>query len=185
MSRIGKKSIKIPEGVQVEIKGNIVKTKGPKGELVQEIPDGILVEEKGKELTVKIKNENKSKKSSAFWGLTKVLLENNILGVSKGFEKRLEIQGVGFKVSIEGDKLKLELGFSHQPEIEIPESLAVKVEKNIIIVSGPSKEKVGQFSANIRKLKPPEPYKGKGIRYLGENVRRKEGKKAGATTAAA
>ena len=185
MSRIGKKSIEIPEGVQLEIKGNIVKMKGPKGELIREIPDGILVEEKGKELTVKIKNENKTKKSSAFWGLFKVLSENDILGVSRGFEKQLEIQGVGFKASIEGDKLKLELGFSHCLELEIPKDLAVKVEKNIIIVSGPSKEKVGQFGANIRKLKPPEPYKGKGIRYLGENVRRKEGKKAGATTAAA
>ncbi len=181
MSRIGKKPIEIPDGVEVEIKANVVRVKGPKGELVQEIPGEISVEKKDNKIFLKVKKETKN--SSALWGLFRALLKNDAIGVKQGFQKQMEIQGVGYRASVSGNNLKLELGFSHPIELKIPEGLEVKVEKNIIAVSGASKQKVGQFSANIRKNKPPEPYKGKGIRYVGEKVRRKEGKKAGSVTA--
>jgi large subunit ribosomal protein L6 len=181
MSRIGKKPILIPQGVEIEIKDSVVTIKGPKGEISQEIPPEILIEKKEDKIIVSPKR--KTKRTSALWGLTRALLQNHVKGVTEGFEKQLEIRGIGYKASLEGAKtLKLEVGFSHPVKLEIPEDLKVSVEKNIIKVSGIDKQKVGEFAAKIRRVRPPEPYKGKGIRYVGEKVRKKEGKKAAATT---
>ncbi|MCX6790843.1 MAG: 50S ribosomal protein L6 [Candidatus Gribaldobacteria bacterium] len=178
MSRIGKKPIIIPQQVIVEIKGTEVKVKGPKGELTQVIPEDILIEQKDNQLTATCKRTIKS--TPALWGLSRALLQNCVDGVSKGFERKLEIIGIGYKAFKESEnKLKLEVGFSHSVFLDIPEGLTLSVEKNIIVLTGIDKQKIGQFAANIRKAKPPEPYKGKGIRYFGEKVRRKEGKKAG------
>jgi len=177
MSRIGRQPIIIPEGVEVEIKEREVKVKGPKGELSQEIPEEISVtKEDGK---IFVSPTRKTKRSAAFWGLIRALLQNCVKGVSEGFEKKLELRGIGYKASLEGEKtLKLEVGFSHPVRVEVPPHLNVTVEKNIITVSGIDKQQVGEFSAKVRKIRPPEPYKGKGIRYFGEKVRMKEGKKA-------
>ena len=181
MSRIGKKPVEIPQGVEVSIKDSIVKVKGSKGEIEHTIPEGVLVEVKDKQVIVSIKVENK--KTSALWGLIRALLQNAVMGVSQGFEKQLEIIGVGYKAKMEGDKLlDLAMGFSHPVKMPVPEGLQIKVEKNIITISGINKEKVGQFAAEIRAVRKPEPYKGKGIRYVGEKVRRKEGKKAATAT---
>jgi len=181
MSRIGKKPILIPQNVEVEIEGQKVTIKGAKGEISQEIPSEIQVAKEQRNLLVSPKK--RTKQSASLWGVTRALLQNHIEGVQKGFEKKLEIQGIGYKASIEDAKtLKLEVGFSHPVKLEIPEDLDVSVEKNLIKISGIDKQKVGQFAAKIRKVRPPEPYKGKGIRYLGEKVRKKEGKKAAATT---
>lgn len=176
MSRIGKKPIEIPEGVEVKIEKKEITIKGPKGELKREIRPEVNVELKEKELILSIKNE--TKKAKAFWGLTRTLLANMIEGVTKGHEKKLEIQGVGYKANLEGENLVLIVGYSHPVNIKKPEDIDFKVEKNIIIVSGQDKELVGQIAAKIRKVRKPEPYKGKGIRYVGEYVRRKVGKKA-------
>ncbi len=179
MSRIGKKPITIPEGIEVGIKDNKITVKGPKGSLDLVFDPKILVEKKKEEILVSIlKPDQKQKKPRALWGLTRSLINNNVIGVSKGFKKELEIQGVGYRASIQDQKLILELGFSHSIEYEIPEGIKVKIEKNIISVSGIDKQKVGQVAAEIRSFRKPEPYKGKGIRYLGEQVRRKVGKKA-------
>ncbi len=178
MSRIGKKQIEIPQGVTVELTKESVSFKGPKGEIKQEIPVGIAVEEQGNVLIVK--PEREGKEISALWGLTTALLLNHVHGVSVGFEKKLELRGVGYKAAMEGDsKIKLDLGFSHSIFMDIPKGLDVKVEKQIIIISGFDKQQIGQFAAKIRSLRKPEPYKGKGVRYFGEVVRKKEGKKAG------
>lgn len=180
MSRIGKKPIKMPEGVEVRIEGNKVTVKGPKGELTREVPEEILVELKEKEIVVSPKI--KLKDTSALWGLHRALLWNSIQGVTSGFEKKLEIIGVGYKASIEKDNiLRVEVGYCHPIDMKVPEGISVSVEKNIITISGTEKQKVGEFAAKIRAIKKPEPYKGKGIRYLGEKVRRKEGKKAKGT----
>ncbi len=181
MSRVGKKAISIPTGVEVKIENNQVKVKGPKGELEQVIPSEILVSQKDNEITIEVKEE--TKQSKAFWGLTRALVQNMITGVSEGFVKQLEIVGVGYKAKTEGDKvLDLAMGYSHPVKLDIPEGLTIAIEKNIITVSGISKEQVGQFAAKIRDVRKPEPYKGKGIRYVGEEVRRKEGKKAATAT---
>jgi large subunit ribosomal protein L6 len=175
MSRIGKKPIKIPEGVEVKIEESKVTIKGPKGELSQKIRPEVKVEFKNGQILVEPKVD--SKRTKAFWGLTRALLNNMVNGVQQGYEKKLEIQGIGYKANLEGDNLVLMVGFSHPVKMEIPEEVKVAVEKNIITVSGIDKELVGLVAAKIRKVKPPEPYKGKGIRYLGEQVRRKAGKK--------
>jgi len=178
MSRIGKKQIIIPQGVQVSLGETEVSFKGPKGEISQIIPNGILVERNGEALNVKPTKEGKE--TVALWGLTTALLLNHAHGVSEGFEKKLEIRGVGYKAAMEGESsIRLDLGFSHPVFLDVPNGLAVKVEKQIIIISGFNKQQVGQFAAKIRELRKPEPYKGKGVRYLGEVVRKKEGKKAG------
>ena len=182
MSRIGKKPILIPEGVEVKIEGQKVTIKGPKGEISQEVPSEILVEKKQDRIQVSLKK--KTKRSWALWGLWRALLENDVRGVTSGFEKKLEIRGVGYRASLEADRMvKLEVGFSHPVKLKIPQGIDVSVEKNIVTVSGINRQGVGEFAARIRRVKPPEPYKGKGIRYLGEKVRKKEGKKAAVTTA--
>lgn len=176
MSRVGKKPIEIPENVEVKIEGQKVIIKGLKGELSREIRPEIKVEVKGNQIFVLPKEE--TKKTKAFWGLTRTLLANMIKGVTEGYEKKLEIEGLGFKALVEGEDLKLLVGFTHPVEIKAPQDIKFLVEKNVITVSGIDKEKVGLVAAMIRKVKPPEPYKGKGIRYQGEIVRRKVGKKA-------
>ena len=182
MSRIGKKTIIIPEGVEVKIDDQEITVKGPKGELFLKILDGFLIEQKENTLSV-VPIKGRGKINSAIWGLTRALLQNNVEGVTQGFEKKLEIRGVGYRATLEGEKkLKLELGFSHLVELDVPDNLKVAVEKNIIIISGIDKQKVGEFAAKIRAFRKPEPYKGKGVRYLGEKVRRKEGKKAATAT---
>lgn len=188
MSRIGKQPIELPEGVEVKIEGRHAIIKGPKGELTREIPEEISVACENSKLVVSPKRKSfgsaqgRLKNTSAMWGLTRALLANCVRGVTEGFEKKLELVGVGYKASIEKDKtLKIEVGYSHPVNIDIPEGISVLVEKNIITISGIDKQKVGEFAAKIRANRPPEPYKGKGIRYEGEKIRRKEGKKATST----
>lgn len=185
MSRIGKKPIEIPQGVKTEITDKEIKVSGPKGELVQAIHPEIKVELKGPEghpqILVSPKSEL-SKKGRGLWGLYRALISNMVEGVSKGFEKKLEIEGVGFKANVEGDNLVLNLGFTNPVKIAKIPGVNFLVEKNVIIVSGPNKERVGHIAALIRKQKKAEPYKGKGIKYQGEIIRRKEGKKVVATS---
>jgi len=176
MSRIGKKPILIPENVEVKIDDDIVTVKGPKGELLQEIRPEIKVEIK--EGKIFIHPQKETKKTGAFWGLTRTLIFNLIKGVTEGYEKKLEIEGLGYRVSLEGADLILQVGFTHPVKIKAPPEIKFSVEKNIITVSGINKELVGQIAAKIRKVRPPEPYKGKGIRYFGEVIRRKAGKRA-------
>lgn len=180
MSRIGKKLILIPANVEIKIEGKTVSVKGPKGEVCFKVNPEIDVEKKEDKVIVSINAETKLAQS--LWGLSRVMIANMIKGVTEGFEKRLEIQGIGFKAALEGENLGLSVGFSHPVKVKIPQNIKVLVEKNIIIISGIDKELVGQFTANIRRIKPPEPYKGKGIRYVGEAVRRKVGKKVAAST---
>jgi large subunit ribosomal protein L6 len=179
MSRIGKKTIRIPDGVDVKVNNNLITIKGPKGELSKELISEISAEVKDNNLLIGLK-ENK-KGDSALWGTNQALINNMILGVSKGFNKKLTFEGVGYKAAVNGNKLVLNLGFSHPIEIDAPEGIEFKVEKNAITVSGINKHLVGQLAANIRLKRKVEPYKGKGIRYEKEIVRRKAGKKATAS----
>ena len=178
MSKIGRKPIAIPEGVTATLEGALLKMKGPKGELnltihkdaKVTIQEGEIVVEKAKDVPGAV----------AVWGLTRSLINNLVIGVKDGYEKKLELQGVGYRMSVQGKKLVLALGFSHPVEVEIPDNLNVKTEEqNTLSISGIDKQAVGQFAANVRALKEVEPYKGKGFRYVGEKVRRKAGKKAG------
>jgi large subunit ribosomal protein L6 len=181
MSRIGKLPIQIPSGVRVEIHGNIIDVTGPKGVLKRMLHDEIHAELKDN--TLHLFPATQTKQTSALWGLERALVANIVRGVAEGYEKRLELEGVGYRAQLQGDKeLLLTLGFSHPVIVAAPEGIAFKVEKNTIIVSGIDKGLVGQTAANIRAKKPPEPYKGKGIHYAGEVIRRKAGKKATATS---
>ncbi len=177
MSRIGIKPVKIPEGVEFSIQDRTVKVKGTKGELSYDLP--LLINLKNKDKTVFVERKGDSKNARALHGLSRALIANMIEGVSKGFDRKLEINGVGYKARIEGDGLVLSLGFSHPVKVKKPEQIDFKIEKNIIIISGIDKQLVGETAATIRKLRPPEPYKGKGIRYEDEHVRRKVGKAIG------
>jgi large subunit ribosomal protein L6 len=181
MSRIGKKPIEIPQGVKIEITDKEIKVSGPKGELTQFIHHEIKVEVKDNEILVAPKAEL-SKKGRGLWGLYRALISNMVEGVSKGFEKKLEIEGVGFKANVDGDFLVLNIGFTNPVKIQKIDGVEFKVEKNIITVSGANKERVGHIAALIRKEKKAEPYKGKGIKYQGEKIRRKEGKKVVASS---
>ncbi len=176
MSRIGKKLIEIPSTVKVEIAGQEVKVTGPKGELKTVIHRDITTELKDGKLFVMPKKEL-SKKSKGLWGLYRALIFNMVQGVQTGFEKKLEIEGVGYKAALQGDELVMNLGFVNPVKIKKPEGITFAVEKNVITVAGINKEVVGQISAQIREAKKAEPYKGKGIKYQGERIRRKEGKK--------
>ena len=157
----------------------MVKIKGPKGEIVRTLPGEISVEIK--DGVMKVVPVKETKRTQALWGLTRAILAHSVLGVSRGFEKKLEIEGVGFRVNLEGKNLVLLLGFSHPVRFPAPQGIEFKVDKNIITVSGFDKELVGETAAKIRALKKPEPYKGKGIRYQGEVIRRKAGKKVTTT----
>ncbi len=180
MSRIGKKPIQIPTGIQVQIEGSELKIKGPKGELKQRILPEIKVEIKDNKVFVSPQKATKNIK--AFWGLTRALINNAIDGVAQGYEKKLVIEGIGFKAFVDGDSLVLSVGFTHPVKVESPEGVKFSVEKNVITITGADKEKVTQIASKIKKIKPPEPYKGKGIKYQGEVIRRKEGKRATTAT---
>lgn len=177
MSRVGKKPILIPEGVKVTINGQDIAVLGPKGELKNTVHELIKVELKDNNIIVSEARENMPKKLRGLWGLWRALIANMVEGVSKGYEKKLEIEGVGFKASVQGDKLVLNVGYVHPVEVIKPAGVTFLAEKNLITVSGPDKEKVGRAAAEIRDVKRAEPYKGKGIKYQGEKIRRKEGKK--------
>ncbi|MFH1366881.1 MAG: 50S ribosomal protein L6 [Patescibacteria group bacterium] len=177
MSRIGKLPVKIPSDVKASLEGDMIKIKGPKGELTQEIHPQVKIDIKEGEILVTVKNPD-DKSDRSLWGLFRVLINNMVIGVVKGFEKKLEINGIGFKAAVSGQKLNLNVGFSHPVEFPLPDGIAVKVEKSVMTVTGIDKQKVGEVAAEIRAIKPPEPYKGKGIKYLDEVVRRKAGKAA-------
>jgi len=181
MSRIGKKSINIPDGVELKIENAKITVKGPKGQSEQIISDDFeLIEDKeNKELIIKPKKELKS--NSALWGLFRSLISNMVKGVTEGFEKKLEINGVSYRAAVQSNNLVLNLGLSHPIEIKAPEGIIFEVDKNIITVLGIDKQLVGQMAAKIREQKKPEPYKGKGIRYIDEVIKRKAGKKAVST----
>lgn len=175
MSRIGKRIIVIPEGVTVTEDNNVVVVKGPKGELKQEMLKDISMKQENNEITLERKNDA----AKAMHGTMNSLISNMIIGVTKGYEKSLEIVGVGYRFNVQGKKLVINAGYSHPVELEIPAGLTVEAISNTEIkVSGIDKVLVGEFSANIRKVRKPEPYKGKGIRYKDEHIIRKEGKKA-------
>lgn len=181
MSRLAKKTITIPDGVSVRSEGELWIFNGPKGELKKTAPRGITVEQKNGSLAVFLK-AGAPKDAYAVLGTTWALLKNCIEGVKKGYEKKLEIEGVGYRAQMDGSSLILSLGLTHPIKIAPPTGVAFKVEKNTILVNGADKEMVGQAAADIRAKKPPEPYKGKGIHYFGEIIKRKAGKKAVAAT---
>ena len=180
MSRIGKKPVILPSGVKAEVKGSTLTVTGPKGVLAIEIHPKVKLYIADNQLVVDIEDKD-SKKEKSLWGLTRALANNLVEGVTKGFEKKLEVNGVGFKVAAVGQKIVMSLGFSHPVEVDIPKNLSATVDKNVITITGADKQQVGQFAAEIRELKKPEPYKGKGIKYSDEILRRKAGKTAGKT----
>ncbi|MEG0375554.1 MAG: 50S ribosomal protein L6 [Raoultibacter sp.] len=177
MSRIGKQPITVPAGVEVKIDGNTVTVKGAKGELSRTLPEMMAIKQEGDQVIVERPDDSREAKS--FHGLSRTLISNMVEGVSAGFSKKLELVGVGYRAALKGQDLEMQLGFSHPVLVKAPEGITFEVPSQTeIIVSGPSKEAVGQVAANIRKWRKPEPYKGKGIRYQGEHVRRKLGKAA-------
>ncbi len=176
MSRIGKKPVLLPTGVTATVKNGEVKVKGPKGELSLRLVEGVeaSVEKEG----VVVKPRDLTDKSRAMWGLQRTLVNNLVQGVSKGYAQQLEIAGVGFRAAVQGKNLQLQLGYSHDVVYPIPTGIDIKCDKpTLILVSGFDKQKVGQVAAEIRSFRKPEPYKGKGIKYAEEKIRRKEGKK--------
>ena len=177
MSRIGKKPITIPAGVDVKVNGNEVSVKGPKGELKNTFNADMSIALEGNEITVTRPSD--SKEHRALHGLTRTLVANMVEGVANGYSKTLEVNGVGYRVQKQGKNLVMNLGFSHQVIMEEPAGIAIEVPNpNQIIISGADKQQVGQFAAEVREKRPPEPYKGKGIKYADEHIRRKEGKAA-------
>ncbi|WP_291837532.1 50S ribosomal protein L6 [Brevundimonas sp.] len=176
MSRIGKKTIAIPKGVTVALDGQTVSVKGPKGERTWTVAEEIEVKQEGDELSLTPRAD--TQRARAMWGLSRTLVDNMVVGVTTGFDKTLELVGVGYRAAMKGNQLSLQLGFSHDVDIDPPAGVSFAVPKQTEIkISGADKQAVGQIAAVIRKLRPPEPYKGKGVRYQGETVRRKEGKK--------
>ena len=175
MSRIGKLPIVIPAGVDVSIDGSTVTVKGPKGELTRTVHSNMVVEKDGTTITVKRPDDTKVNRS--LHGLTRTLIANMVYGVNEGFKKELEINGVGYRAAKQGNQLVMNIGYSHQVFMDEPEGITIEVPApNKIVVLGADKQKVGQFAAEIREKRPPEPYKGKGIKYADEVIRRKEGK---------
>ncbi len=177
MSRIGKKIRILPAGVTAEVKANALVVKGPKGELRQDLHPHVTVVVNGSEVTTQVANET-NKRDRALWGTFSSIIENMIEGVTHGFKRQLEINGVGFKAGLKGTNLTLDVGFSHPVEIKPLTGIKFAVEKNIITVEGTDKQLVGEMAATIRRVKKPEPYKGKGIKYVEEVLRRKAGKTA-------
>lgn len=177
MSRVGKKPIQIADKVEVKIDNGLVIVKGPKGELKQNIHPLVSVNVKDNIVDVSVKNES-NKLERSLWGTTRQIIENMVIGVTGGYQKQLEVNGVGYRIEISGKKLTLNVGYSHPVVFDVPEDIDVTVEKNVITVSGIDKQKVGEVSAQIRKVKKPEPYKGKGIKYMDEVIIRKAGKQA-------
>lgn len=175
MSRIGKKPVVIPSGVTVDLKGQLLKIKGSKGELTLDVHPKVQINQTDSEITVSVAHPD-VKQERALWGLYRALVNNMIVGVTNGFSKILEINGVGYKAAMSGKKLILNLGYSHPIEMEVPNGLEAKVEKNVITITGIDRQLVGQFAAEVRSQREPEPYKGKGIKYQDETIRRKAGK---------
>ena len=178
MSRIGKLPISVPKGVTIAIDGNTVKVKGPKGELARTFADGITIGQEGE--TINVKRASDEENHKALHGLSRTLLANMVEGVTKGYQKTLEISGVGYKAEVKPFGLQLALGFSHPIQYKAPAGVKLTApQPTTIVIDGADKEKVGQVAAELRNLRPPEPYKGKGIKYQGEVIRRKAGKAGG------
>jgi large subunit ribosomal protein L6 len=176
MSRIGKRPVPVPKGVTANVEGQTVTAKGPKGQLAVALVDQVAVAMT--DTGVKVEPRDQSKEARSLWGLSRTLVQNIFVGVTDGFEQRLEISGVGYRAQVEGKNLNLALGYSHDVKFAIPEGIKIETPKPTeIVVSGIDKQKVGQVAAEIRRWRPPEPYKGKGVKYVGEYVFRKEGKK--------
>lgn len=177
MSRLGKLPVIMPEGTQARIEEGFIIVKGPKGELRQALDDLVNISINGQEIAVSVKEPN-NKKQRSFWGLYRSLINNMAEGVNNEFEKKLEVNGVGFRVALQGKKLALSVGYSHPVEMEVPENINASVEGNAITLKSIDKQALGEFAAQVRKVRKPEPYKGKGIKYADEIIRRKEGKTA-------
>ena len=176
MSRIGKKPIEVAKGVTATIDGQAVTVKGPKGQLAYTVPEEIEVAQADGQLTLSPRSD--SQRANAMWGLSRTLVSNMVQGVTQGYEETLELVGVGYRAALKGRDLSLALGFSHDVDIAPPEGISFAVPRPVEIkISGVDKQAVGEIAAKIRRIRPPEPYKGKGVRYQGEKVRRKEGKK--------
>ena len=176
MSRIGKRPVAVPSGITANVAGQTVKVKGPKGTLEVVLHDDVSVALDGDR--IKIDPRNETKRARAQWGTSRTLIANLIAGVTKGFEQRLEINGVGYRAAVQGKNLQLALGYSHDVAYPIPEGITIATPKPVeIVISGIDRQKVGQVAAEIREFRPPEPYKGKGIKYSDERIFRKEGKK--------
>ena len=176
MSRIGKKAITVPSGVTVTLDGQKIAVKGPKGQLAYTAPEEIRVAQEGGQLTFTPTSD--SQRAGAMWGLTRTLVSNMVEGVTKGYEETLELVGVGYRAAIKGRNLSLQLGFSHDIDMPPPEGITfASARPGEVKIAGIDKQMVGEVAARIRRIRPPEPYKGKGVRYAGEKVRRKEGKK--------
>jgi large subunit ribosomal protein L6 len=175
MSRIGRKPIDIPDGVTIEIKNGLVQVKGPKGVLCYQINPNLSIDQEDRKLIINRKSEDKKVRS--LHGLTRTLINNMVIGVSQGYQKSLEVVGVGYRAAVQGKILTLNLGHSHPINYRAPEGIELQIsQRNVIVVSGIDKQLVGQVAAEIRAFRKPDPYKGKGIRYLGEEIRRKAGK---------
>jgi large subunit ribosomal protein L6 len=176
MSRIGKRAVAVPTGVTANVEGQTIKVKGPKGALQVVLPDEIVVKmDKG---AIKVDPRNETKRARSMWGTSRTLVNNLMTGVTKGFERKLEITGVGYRAAMQGKNLQLALGYSHDVVYPVPEGIAIATPKPTeIMITGIDKQKVGQVAAEIRAFRPPEPYKGKGVKYEGEYIFRKEGKK--------
>ncbi len=177
MSRIGKEPIKIPTGVEIKVDKSVVHVKGPKGSLQVEVHPKVSIEVNPD--TVQLDKVDNSRVAREQWGLRRSLLNNAVVGVSKGFEKSLEVIGVGYKVDVQGKSLVLNVGYSHPVKIDLPQGIDAKVDKNKVTLNGIDKQAVGELAAVIRRVRPPEPYKGKGIKYENEQIRRKAGKSGG------
>jgi large subunit ribosomal protein L6 len=176
MSRIGKKAIAVPSGVTANVEGQTVKVKGPKGALAVALHDDVAVKLEGGQIKIDPRSETKRARSQ--WGTSRTLVSNLIAGVTKGFESKLEINGVGYRAAVQGKNLQLALGYSHDVVYPIPEGITIATPKPVeIVITGSDRQKVGQVAAEIREFRPPEPYKGKGIKYADERIFRKEGKK--------
>ena len=176
MSRIGKKAVTIPSGVTLTLEGQTVTVKGPKGQLAWTVADEIELRQDGADLIMSPRDD--SKRAASMWGLSRTLVNNMVVGVTTGYEQTLELVGVGYRAAMKGNALSMQLGFSHDVDIPAPEGVTFAVPKQTEVkISGIDKQLVGETAAKIRRIRPPEPYKGKGVRYAGEKVRRKEGKK--------
>ena len=176
MSRIGKKAVAIPAGVTASVDAGVLSVKGPKGTLTMPLASDVTYDVQSDAIAVQPAND--TKRARAFWGMQRTLVQNLVTGVTEGFSKRLEITGVGYRANAQGKKLKLQLGYSHDVDLEVPEGIEVKTpDQTTVEISGSDKQKVGHFAAEIRRWRKPEPYKGKGIKYAGEYIFRKEGKK--------
>src|SRR5215475_995945 len=174
MSRVGRKPVVVPKGVTVAVKDGAINVKGPKGELKRVIPLGVSLKASASE--VLFERADDSRENRAKHGMLRALVANMVKGVSEGFERKLEINGVGYRADVAGQKLNMALGFSHPVVFDLPKGIAGKVDKNVVILSGIDKEQLGETASKIRAIRPPEPYKGKGIKYVEETIKRKVGK---------